>query len=691
MRMPVLLLLLAATPGPWAGAQELRGLPLFATATSRFGGWRLVVEQALYSRTLQGNPEPRWVRLGVAGVRTEPMGSASLAVLVQASELNPNRTRWMLLDPGRKAQASGEGAPDLALIEEALRKGAGALPWDTLEDLLRVQPDHGEARLAMAELALAVSAPWRFREPRPLGRYETPLPEARAALDKFLGVPEWPWQIDLVEGPDPERLGPRLRQQAGQLQDTLRRMAEAVLTALASDPENPRLQGNLVFLLRLLDDGRAGKLMDGIAGVEPMPGQEWPPLPLIHAQADVLRRQLRWAELLDQAQGWFRKADPLFLTEERWGQHRLRAGTLKTYLAMARSWREGWDILPGALLELRERAGGAYPELARLLLKGANLPEPMSPERFELFRLAGLPALPAPAMPAPLPPWRILVRDVKALPSLQAAFETDPGLVQWLRSERILGPQPSLSSAWTLALGSEGKEAGDAALLPATLAERMRAGRAGRLWTASERVAQQPEAIGPRKFRMVHLLQRMPCRDLESLLALDLTRARLGADLPVEDLDANLWFAEARHAIPRLEEHLRRWPLDGERWGALAFWTAFLPAHRGPVALAEAMPSFRPGLPFRLCLPVHIHSQVGSCLARQKAWPALRAWFEPAWEELQGLGASAMEGRDRVRELAPTFRSFLDSAYAELGLTGQRRQLQETGRTLEERYSRGRH
>ncbi len=675
---------LLGLPSP-AQVAAFRGLALFSTPPLRLEGWRLVLDRRLPFWNWPGAAQVHRRELRGAGLPIDR--SEGMAALARALGLDEGRTRWVLVGPGRRAQAFGEGIPDFPRIEAILRREVGPLRMETLGALLRDHPDHGEARLAMAELALTPSEDAH-------GLLPAELPEAEEALEGLMRVPDWPWQVDLEEGrrpgsvPTPPGLGPRLQNEAPRLQGSVQAMADGVLAALASDPGRGGLQSNLAFLLRVLDDDGADRLMGRIEEVEPLPGQAWPPLALVHAQADVLRRRGKWEELLQQARAWRRRPDPLFLDREAWKRHLHREGTLLAYEAMARSWREGWEILPGALRGLREHAGGDYGELAGLVLGGARLPEGPSRELTELRQQAGLPALKAPAMPAPLPPWRVGLADPKELPRLRESFDHAPELIQWLPSERLLEPQAGLKGAWALSLGGEPKGTGEA--LPGALADLLRAGRPGRLWVASDRVDHQPQAPGPRRLRLGLLLQRLPCRPLESMLAEDLSRTRLGAELDRAGLDENLWYLEARRAIPVLEEHLRHWPMDGERWAALAFWTAFLPAHRGPVALAEELPSPRPGLSFRLCLPASAHEQVGSLLQRQEAWTALRAWFESTWERLLALPPEAPETQARVRELGPTLQSFLDLAYARLGLSGPRRRLQETARELEGREGAGR-
>jgi hypothetical protein len=674
------------------------------------GRWWLAVEGRAFLMSQQAKPEAGWARLWAMGLQLSPLTTERAATRTDRTEPGSKLPQWVLLDDTGRIQASGEGLPDLPRVEEALRKQVVTLPWDLVENLLQAQPDHGEARLAQAEFALAASAGTYFGDTRPMLRYEGFSALAMAAVEKLVAIPDWPWQVDLKVEPGPApgsapaatrsaqdarqpfeltpkwvSLASRLMQQPAQYQDLFKRMAKQVLAALTSDPDNPRLHANMAFFLRVLDPEGAEPLLVDLAWVNPLPGQAWPPLPLIHAQAEYFRRQNRWAELLNQAQAWSRPVDRLFLDARAWDRQVQREGTLRAYAAVARSWQQGWSVLPGALEELRQQSGGYYPELARLTLRWAFLPRPPDPFLEELAKQAALAPLAAPAMPQPWPLWRLDLREPQDRATFKAAFEGNPRLVQWLPSEYLLIRHPALTSPWRASLGGELRAEGEALPIPETLGDLLAAGRPGRLWVASDRAAMQPEAPGPRRLRSALLLQRLPCRALEPLLAEDLSLALLGADLATKDLDENLWFVEARRALPALEAHLRRWPMDGERWGALAFWTSFLPLHRGPVELAENLPTLQKGLSFQLCLPAGIHAQVGEHLQRRKAWVALRAWCEPVWSQLVAMAPRPILGRTLARELSPTVRSFLDAAYAGLGLTSERRILQETGRDLERR------
>ncbi len=723
-----------------------RGLTLFALTKPSTGAWRLVTLGPAFTASLYRRPDLSWARLGVSGLRMESTQAEGMLALGERAGLKDTPTQWLLLDPAGQLQASGVGQPSLLEVEGALRKRLGALPWDALEGLLRERPDHGEACLARAEFTLVLAGRSYFGDPRPRTmNYTVLLPQAQDALEKLLAVPGWPWQVELSLNPFPRnRLGgapevtlterrqelggsreyasdPKdatapLTRQASATSGTpwvpgaigplptalplarllfedardfsphLQRMAKEVLAALASDPASPRLQGNAAFLLRTLaevDTEKADRLLVDLAGVVPLPGQAWPPLPVIHAAANVLGGYSRWAELLDTMRVWSRQPERLFLDPSTWSQHLQREGTLRAYAATARSWQEGWDILPAALTDLRRQTGGHYSELARLALGWARLPLAPSDEREALFKQAFLPPQAPPPMPAPFPAWQLEVKNPTDLDFLREASARRASLNQWLPTEWHLLPRPSLNQAWRLSLG-EAASTGDEELpAPEALADRLLAGRPGRLWVASDRVGRAPESLGPLRLRISLLLQRMPCRDLEPMLAGDLSRSLLGAALSPDGLDESLWFTEARHAIPAIEEHLQRWPVDDERWGALAFWTAFVPAHRGPIELAEHMPSLRAGLPTQLCLPPAVHVRVTEQLQRRKAWVALRAWCEPAWEGLLSLGNSAEPGRTLLRDLGPVVAGPLEAAYAALGQTGLRRRLQEARRDLE--------
>jgi hypothetical protein len=640
------------------------------------------------------------------GLQVGSLTTERAAQLAERAERGSRPLQWALLDDAGRLQASGDGLPDPAQVEEAFRRQLGTLPWDLVESLLRAQPDHGEACLAQAEFALAASARTFFGDSRPMLRYETLAAVAVAALDQLVAVPDWPSQVDLKVDPGAQPVRPlelrggipvlaptpvwipfanRLAQQSAMHQDLLKRMSRQVLAALAADPANPRLQANLAFFLPVLGLEDAERLVADLAWVNPLPGQAWPPLPLIHAQAEYLRRQNRWSELLSQTQAWSKPLDRLFLDAGAWDRQVRREGTLRAYGAAARTWQEGWTTLLGGLEELRQQSGGTYPELATLAIRWSLLPKPPDPFLVELGKVATLPPLAAPAMPQPWPPWRVEVREPEARASLRASFDGNPRLAQWLPSEYLLARTPALPRAWRASLGEATRAEGATLPLAETLGDTLAAGRPGRLWVASDRAALQPEGLGPRRQRSALLLQRLPCRVLEPLLAEDLAQTLLGADLATKDPDENLWFTEARRAVPALEAHLRRWPMDGERWAALAFWTSFVPLHRGPMELAERLPTVQQGLTFPLCLPAGIHFQVGEQLQRRQAWVHLRGWCEPVWEQLVALEPRSRQGVALARELAPVLRPLLDAAYAGLGLTAERRILQQAGRDLERR------
>ena len=680
---PALMLVLSPAAFP-LHAQKIsgHGLSLFNLTPVGTTPWRLMLSGIQGKWPNLSESDPGFNRLVLSGLEVRLLQKEQWQRFLADSgpDLEPKTIRWVLLDSASKIQASGAGLPDSAAIENILRKELGALPWDTLDTVLRIEPKHGEARLALAEWALAWAAPDLFRNPEANTSWQSRMfinqrSGSDEALGKLLAVPDWPSQMDLGGDGAGGQFGRLLKKSASA--SRIEEMGKQVLEALRSDPANDRLQGNLAFLLLNQAPNIADRLLGEIEEVEPLPGQVWPPLPIIHASAELFRRQPRWTELRGRMTAWSRPEDPLFLTSMKWDKHIVREATLRAYGLQAESWLESWDKLPPALNTLREMAGNNYHEMAKLLLAKANLPA----GDFEFLKiiadLVARPALSPPAMPSPTPPWRVKVRGKADLAHLREAFDTRLVLLPWLPAERFLELTPNIETPIALFLGNERIETGPDFPVPETLADILRANRQGRLFVAWERASKEPEATGPRNQRIDLMLERMPVRALETVLAVDLSKESRGADMQDWDLDENLWFVQSRHAIPEVEDRLRHWPLDAQRWVALAFWTSFIPNHPGPISLAEQLPSWRAGLSVQLCLPAKIHLQLADEFQRRGAWNHLHGWFEPAWIELRNLKPSDPRRKALLDELGSVIVSSLEQCYAKLGRKGELRTLRE--------------
>ena len=680
---PILLLVVgAASVSLHAQKISGHGLSLFKLTPEGTTPWRLMLLSVPGKMSNLGETDPGFIRLVLSGLEVRGLTKDPWQRFLSESgpNLDPKTIHWLLLDSAFKIQASGSGLPDSTSVENLLRKELGALPWDTLDAVLRAEPQHGEARLALAEWALAWATPDNFSNPEFKVSWQSRMfinqrSGSDEALGKLLAVHDWPSQLDLGGDGAGRRLGSLLKK--GASPSRIEEMSNQVLDALRADPANDLLQGNLAFLFPLLPLDKAERLLGDVETLEPLPGQVWPPLPLIHASVDLFRRQVRWIEIPHRMAAWSRPEDPLFLTNGRWDKHIVREATLRAYGLQAESWLEGWDKLPPALNTLREMAGNNYHEMAKLLLAKANLPAGNFEFLKKIADLVARPALSPPAMPSPTPPWRVKVRGKADLAHLREAFDTRMVLLPWLPSERFFELTPNLETPIALFLGNERIESGPDFPVPETLADTLRANRSGKLFAVWERASKEPEAPGPRNQRLGLMLERMPVRALETYLAVDLSKESRGADLLDWDLDENLWFIQSRHAIPEVEDRLRHWPLDASRWVALAFWTSFIPNHPGPISLAEQLPSWRAGLSVQLCLPAQIHVQLADEFQRRRAWNQLRRWFEPAWLELRNLKLADPRRKALVDDLGSLFVSSLQHSYRELGTKGELRSLTE--------------
>lgn len=626
--------------------------------------------------------DPGFTRLVLSGLEVRLLQKEQWQRFMNDSgpDLDPKIIRWVLLDSASKIQASGAGLPDSSAFESILRKEFGALPWDTLDAVLRIEPKHGEARLALAEWALAWAAPDLSRNPEANISWQSrmfinQLSGFDEALGKLLAVPDWPSQLDLDGDGPGGRFGRLLKKSA--TPSRLEEMSKQVLEALRSDPANDRLQGNLAFLLLNLPPDTAERLLGNLEEIEPLPGQIWPPLPLIHASVELFRRQTRWIEIRHRMAAWSHPEDPLFLTPAKWERHIVREAILRAYGLQAESWLDGWNTLPPALDTLQGMAGNSYHDMAKMLLANANIPIGDHEFLKQIAVLAARPHLSPPAMPSPTPSWRLEVRGKTDLAHLREAFDTRMVLLPWLPSERFIELAPNLETPVALLLGNERIDMGPDFPVPETLADILRANRSGRLFATWERASKEPEAPGPRNQRLSLMLERMPVRALETFLAVDLSKEGLGADLQDWDLDENLWFVQSQHAIPEVEDRLRHWPLDASRWIAMAFWTSFIPNHPGPVSLAEQLPSWRAGLSAQLCLPAQIHMQLAEEFKRRHAWKQMHGWFEQAWLELRNFKAKDPRRKALVDELGSVLVSSLEHCYIKLGNKGDQRSLRD--------------
>ncbi len=684
-RRAFLVLVLALSPASvflHGQKSSAHGLSLFRLTPEGTTPWRLMLVSTAGKFANLSESDPGFTRLVLSGleVRSLPKDQWQRFLATADTSLDPKSISWVLLNSAFKIQLAGPGLPDSTTVETTLRKELGALPWDTLEAVLRDEPKHGEARLALAEWVLAWTTPDNFSNPEFQASWQSRMfinqrGAADEALGKLLAVPDWPSQLDLSSDDSGGRLGRMLKKGASATR--IEEMSKQVLEALRADPANDRLQGNLAFLLLNLSPNAAEQMMGDLEALEPLPGQVWPPLPLIHAGAELFHRQTRWIESRERMAAWSRPEDPLFLTSAKWDKHIVREATLRAFLLQAESWLDGWNTLPAALDTLRGIAGSNYHDMAKLLLAKANLPREDLEFLKQIAALVARPNLSPPAMPIPTPSWRLKVRGKTDLAHLRQAFDTRMVLLPWLPSERFFELAPNLETPIALLLGNERIEMGTDFPLPETLADILRANRSGRLFIAWERASKEPEAPGPRKQRIGLLLERMPVRALETFLAVDLSKESLGADMQDWDLDENLWFVQSQHAIPEVEDRLRHWPLDTSRWVALAFWTSFIPNHSGPVSLAEQLPSWRAGLSVQLCLPAQIHLQLAEEFQRRHAWKQLRGWFEQAWLNLRNLKAKDPRRKALVDELGSVVVSSLEGCYLKLGSKGDQRGLRE--------------
>lgn len=524
---------------------------------------------------------------------------------------------WILRDFQGRVLNQGPGLLQTESLARLLNPRGEPQPWERMEAVLRAQEDHGEALVELLALDLKTEL---FGE---LGG------ETVRTLKRLQKLEDWPWQARIE---DPKRgfdflqgirwYGPRV---------PIDGLMEDHLAALARDPEHPGLQGATALLLRYLRVEPGSALEQKVLEIQPLPGQAWPPLPLMRVCLDARLRLERFQDLVHACTTLERTPDRVWLTPAAWVDHCRRQAHLTAYRVLGEAKTRGLTTLPKGLDALHALAGEDYKDLAPWVVTLAHLNPKLDPDP-EILALMQRKPRPIPPRPAPAPPWRIVLRRPEPLQDSLPLAPWSPGEVR-VEVDPRLGPDRD----WELWLGQETLAQGLGAPDPQRLAEHMRGVRPSRLDQATAAVERQPEAIGPRRFRLRVLQARLADRRLEPMLAEDARKALVPLDLGELKWDENLWFEHGKRAVADLEDHLRRWPLDAERWQALAFWSSFLPTHPGPAPLRASLPTWKGPLPLPIFAASPIQAAPEAPLKRLGRWDRLLAWADQAWEALQDV------------------------------------------------------
>lgn len=533
---------------------------------------------------------------------------------------------WILRDLQGRVLNQGPGLLQTANLARLLNPRGTSQPWERMEAVLRTQEDHGEALVELLSLDLKTEL------------YGEMGGETARTFKRLQKLEDWPWQARIE---DPKRgfdflqgtrwYGPRV---------PIDGLLDDHLAALAQDPEHPGLQASLALLLRYARVEPGSPREEKVLEIIPLPGQAWPPLPLLRACLDARLRLDRFQDLLHACSTLDRPPDKVWLTPAAWVDHCRRQAHLTAYRVLGEAKTRGLTTLRKGLDELHVIAGEDYKDLAPWVVTLAHLNPKLDPDP-DILELMRRKPRPIPPRPAPAPPWRIVLRRPEPLMDSPPLLPWSPGEVRVEVDSRL-----GLDRDWELWLGGEALAQGPGSPDPQRLADHMRGVRPSRLDQATAAVERQPEAIGPRRFRLRVLQGRVADRRLEAMQAEDARKALVSLDLGDLKWDENLWFQHGKGAVTDLEDHLRRWPLDTERWQALAFWSTFLPTHPGPAPLRSSLPSWKGPLPLAVFGASPMQMAPEAPLKRQARWDQLLPWADQAWEALQSVKPADLKDVD---------------------------------------------
>ncbi len=562
-----------------------------------------------------------------------------VSTLARLTPLSPNQKRlwqergwsetaegWILRDLRGSILTAELGVLPITSLPKLLNPTGTPMPWERLEEVLRGDVPHGEALVELLALDLKADA---YGE---LGG------EASRTLKRLRTLEDWPWHARLE---DPKRGFDFLHQRRWYGQGLSNRaLLEDHLDALSRDPEHPGIQAATALLLRNQNPDPGSALEQKVLEIAPLPGQEWPPLPLLRPLLNARLDREQYGPLVHTVRTLERMPDRVWLTSATWADHCRRQAVLTAYRVLGDARNQGLSTLRSGLDDLHAIAAEQYPELAAWVVNLAHKKPDLEPDP-DILALMRRKPRGLPPCPAPAPAWRIILRRPEAV--LEA-----PALLPWSRSEVRVEVDLRLPADrdWELRLGMETLAQGPGTPDPQRLADQMRGVRQSRLDQATAAVERHPDALGPRRFRLRVLQARMADSRLETMLAEDARKALVSLDLAGLKFDENLWFEHGKRAVTDLEDHLRHWPLDTERWEALAFWSAFLPGHPGPAPLRSSLPAWKGSLPFVLLGGLTLQTAPAAPLSRHPRWERLLSWADQAWEALQEVDEVAAKELD---------------------------------------------
>jgi hypothetical protein len=591
--------------------------------------------------------------------------------------------KWILLDPPAEKVKELNGRPtgDRLLAE---LKGLGFTPrWERRDAFLRDHPGHGEAwaeavqqdvtlvlvryqqyqkegRILRAEaaqtqgpagglgfgnffgrgsaLTFATAA-----DPSGAALADEAYAEAATGLSRVLEVPGWPQAQNLFMGSMAfQNFGAA---QSPRMRSLATRMAGQLSDELSRSPHDPALWMQFGAVARA-----AGlSPLDAFRKAVPVPGQPWPPMPLVNAVMQEFEGREDW----EGALGFLREfevlaADPA-LSKEAW---RTQAGTraeieVQKARCLARLGR--WNEVGPAIQDVHRWSGSRWDgEFTRRLR--AAIPELRTSQQAAFQALLDAEALEDPAAPAPPPPLRLALVGLPVWKDSWDRLKKASHLQAWSPAELVwddlAGPAAEAlrqKQGWAkeppryvVLRGDEVIQSGVGCPYPEDLAAKLTAVAPSLYQRLGEIIRRNPDHQAARRARAALALERMPNAPLEPALAED---ARLGK-LPVEvrgkawSPNPELWQWAALKVLPEAERELQAWPTRTSAWRLWMAWARFHPSSPSPLSFARTLPVWGSGSRWASRLPKEVHETVAEELRGAGRFEEMRAWFQEAWDGL---------------------------------------------------------
>ncbi|MFN8010371.1 MAG: hypothetical protein U0P81_03100 [Holophagaceae bacterium] len=623
-------------------------------------------------RRLQSTQEFRVVQLGAAAARD-----------LWAERGWNNDAKWILLDPPAERIKELNGRPTGEQLLAEL-KGLGFQPrWERREAFLRDHADHGEAwaEATQQNLALVLTRYQQYLKEGRIVREEAAqttgaaggmgfgsffgrsgamtfatgsdptgaaladetFSEAAEALGRVVEVPGWTQAPNLfLAAMAFQGMGagqsPRMRAVAS-------RMAEQLLDALMRDPHDPMLWAQFGGVARA-----AGlSPLDAFRKAVPVPGQPWPPMPLVNAVMQEFEGREDW----EGALAFLREfevlaADPL-LPKEAWRTYTGLRAELEVQKARCLARLGRWNEVGPAIQDVQRWAGARWEGEFTRRLRFA-IPELRNSQKDAFQALLDADALPDLPAPAPPPPLRLALVGTPVWKESWDRLRKAGPLQPWSPAELVwddLGAPaaealrrkqgwPAEPARYVLLRGDEVLQSGVGCPYPEDLAAKLTSLAPSLYQRLGEIIRRNPDHLAARRARAVLALDRMPNGHLEPQLAED---ARLGK-LPPEirnrawTPNPQLWQWNALKVLPEADRELRSWPTRTSAWKLWMAWARFHPANPSPLSFARTLPVWGSESRWASRLPKEVHATVAEELRTAGRFEEMRAWFQEAWDGL---------------------------------------------------------